>query len=171
MNQNIFNQNAFLRVQTSFPTEINDLVEELDKNWVDTASAINNRIIALFATNKSVVTGETWYIFKTEKQHSLRRVYTFVPIAPATEFPAGTEIDIPINISDFDQFSRIWGTVITTAIDWRPLPYIDPGNITTGMALLVGPVAGVNSIRIVLGATAQPVTSGLVVLEWLSNVF
>lgn len=165
MNENIFNQNAFLRAQTSFPREINDLVEELDKNWVDTASAINNRIISLFAINKSVVTGETWYIFQNKKQQSLRRVYTFGAIAP------GTELDIPINISGFTQFSRIWGTTVTTAIDWRPLPYIDPAVLTTGVALLVGPVAGVNSIRIILGATAQPVTSGLVVLEWLSQVY
>lgn len=165
MNQNIFNQNAFLRTQVTFPTEIEELVVELDKGWVDTANAINNRIISLFATNKSVVTGETWYLVQTKKQQTLRRVYTFGAIA------AGTELDIPINISGFTQFTRIWGTVVTTAIDWRPLPYIDPLTLTTGMALLVGPVAGVNSIRIVLGPTAQPVTSGLVVLEWLSQIF
>jgi hypothetical protein len=170
MNNTIFNQNAFLRTQVAFPTDMDELVLELDKGWVDTASAINNRIISLFATNKSVITGESWFIFQSRKQQTLRRVYTFGPIPPATDIPAGTEVDIPINIPNFTQFTRIWGTVVTTAIDWRPLPYVDPFLVTTGMALLVGPIAGINNIRIVLGATAQPVTSGLVVLEWLSQV-
>ena len=164
MNNILLNQNAFLRTQVSFPEEISELVLELDKTYVDTANAINNRTISLFATNKHVVTGESWFVSQNRKQQTLRQVYTFGAIAP------GTELDIPINISNFTQFTRIWGTVVTNAIDWRPLPYVDPTSLTTGIALLVGPIAGINNIRIVLGATSVPVTSGLVVLEWLSQV-
>ena len=79
-------------------------------------------------------------------------------------------MDIPHGILNFTQFTKIYGTAITTAPDYRPLPYIDPGLITTGMALLVGTVAGKGAIRIVLGATAQPVVSGIVIFEWLTVV-
>ncbi len=167
MNESIFNQNAFLRTQTSFPTDIDELVSQLDKNWVDTANAINNRIISLFAINKSVITGETWYIFQNKKQQTLRRVYIFGAIA------AGGTLNIPINITNFDQFSDIWGTVVTDITDWRPLPYMDPVTLTDGIGIKVTPVGlpAVNNIQIIVGATSPNIVKGLVVLEWLSQVF
>jgi hypothetical protein len=42
--------------------------------------------------------------------------------------------------------------------------------LTTSMTISVGPVAGILQIKVVLGSTAPPVTSGVAVLEFLSNV-
>lgn len=155
---------GYLRTAKSFPTEPHQLSVEINRSYVDIAHTVNNRIIGFFTVNRSTATGESWYIFKNQKQQTLRQVYTFGAIAP------GTELDIPHGLTNFDQFTKIYGTVVTTTPgDYRPLPYIDPATLSTGMALLVGIVGGVPSIRIVLGATALPVSKGLVVLEWLAN--
>jgi hypothetical protein len=135
----------------------------MNKTYIDIANAVNNRTISIFPANRSAITGESWFI-KNQRQQSFRQIYPFGAIS------AGSELDIPIDISNFTMFTRIYGTVITTTPDYRPLPYTDPTTSTTGMALLVGPIMGILNIRIVLGATAQPVTSGNVVLEWLSQV-
>lgn len=163
LNQNIANQVSFLRTSRNFPEDPHSLSLELSKSYIDIANSVNSRIIGIFPNNIPAITGESWY-FSNRRQQTLRKVYNFGSIA------AGTELDIPVNIQNFTSFTRIYGTVITTALDYRPLPYIDPGVLTTGMALLVGPVAGVISIRIVLGATAVPISTGIVILEWLSQV-
>lgn len=161
MSSNIVNQMPYLRTTRAFPEEVHLLSVQLNKAYVDIAIAVNNRTIGLFPITRPAITGESWIIASNQKQQTLRQVYTFGAIA------AGTELDIPTNISSFTQFTRIYGTVVTNGPDYRPLPYVDPVTSTTGMALLVGTVAGVQQIRIVLGATAVPVTSGIVVLEWL----
>jgi hypothetical protein len=154
----------YLPRQRNFPSNNPEgLALEIDKAYVDIAARVNVKTNGLFAVNYQVTTGEQWYLNgQPKKQQTLRRVYSFGAIA------AGTELDIPIGITGYTQFTRIYGTVITTMPDYRPLPYVDPITLTTGMGVLVGPVAGVQSIRIVVGATAPSVTSGLVVLEWLS---
>lgn len=163
MSSNIVNQVAFLRTSREFPEDLHQIAVETNKAYIDTANAVNARTIGIFPTNRPAITGDSYFL-NNQRQQTLRQVYTFGAIA------AGTELDIPTNITSLVQFTRIYGTVITNAVDYRPLPYVDPITLTTGMALLVGTVAGKQQIRIVLGATAQPVTSGLVVLEWLSAI-
>lgn len=170
MSSNVVNQIPYLRTSRNFPEDISELTVQVNKSYVDIATAVNNRIIGIFPTNRPAITGESWY-FTSQRQQTLRQIYPFGAIAP------GTELDIPhgIPLTDIVRFTRIYGTVITNAPDYRPLPYIDPGLLTTGMTILVGPgtvvpFVGVPCIRIVLGATAVPVTSGVAVLEWLSNV-
>ncbi len=161
---NSTNQNSFLRNSRAFPADINLLSLEVNRTYLDIANAVNNRTISLFPSTRPAVTGESFYIVRNIKQSTFRQVYPFGAIAP------GTELDIPHGITTLDQFSRIYGTVVTNVTgDYRPLPYIDPITLTTGMTVLIGIVAGVPSIRIVLGATALPVVKGIVVLEWLSE--
>lgn len=160
---NPINFGLFLRTSNIFPrTNVGDLAFEMSKAFIDIANAVNNRTISIFTTNKQSETGESWYYFQNRRKQTLRKLYRFDAIAP------GTELDIPIDIPSFTEFTRIWGTVVTDIPDYRPLPYVDPVVLTTGMGLLVGPIAGVNNVRIILGATAQPVVRGFVVLEWLN---
>ena len=165
MTSNIVNQVPYLRTSRQFPEDLKQLTVESNKSYIDIATAVNNRTIGIFPTNRPAVTGESWY-FSSQRQQTLRQIYPFGAIAPGTELDIPTGIE-PINIV---RFTRIYGTVITNAPDHRPLPYIDPVVLTTGMTILVGTVAGILQIRIVLGATALPVTSGVAILEWLSNV-
>lgn len=163
---NVINQTPYLRTTRNFPTEINALSVQINKSYVDIANAVNSRTISIFPTRVPAVTGENWYFDQNLRQQTLRQIYPFGAIAP------GTELDIPVGPINFTQFTKIYGTVITNAVDYRPLPYVDPITLTTGMAILVGQIVilGVPTlcIRIVLGATAPAVTSGIAVLEWLS---
>ena len=165
MTNNVINQVPFLRTSRQFPEDLRQISIEVNKSYIDIATAVNNRIIGIFPTNRPAVTGESWY-FSSQRQQTLRQIYPFGAIA------SGTELDIPhgLDLDNVVIFTRIYATVITTTPDYRPIPYIDPAVLTTGMTILVGTVAGVPSIRIVLGATAVPVDSGVAVLEWLSNV-
>ncbi len=170
MISHVINQVPYLRTSRQFSEDLKPLTVEVNKSYIDIATAVNNRIIGIFPTNRPAVTGESWY-FSSQRQQTLRQIYPFGAIAP------GTELDIPhgISLPDVVRFTKIYATVITNVPDYRPIPYIDPAVLTTGMTILVGPgtvapYIGVPCIRIVLGATAVPVTSGVAILEWLSNV-
>jgi hypothetical protein len=163
MTSNLIITAPFLRTSRNFPDDPQKLSDELDKAYIDTAAAVNNRTVGLYPSVRPIVTGNSYFILRDQKQQSLRKVYPFGAIAP------GTELDIPVGITHFDQFVHIYGTVVTNATDYRPLPYVDPITLTTGMAILVGTVGGVLVIRIVLGATAVPVVKGLAILEWISQ--
>jgi hypothetical protein len=153
----------YLRTTRNFPADLEKLSDEIDKAYLDTATAVNNRTIGIFPTRRPIVTGESWFIDNNNKQQTIRQIYRFGAIVP------GTELDIPHGIKNFTEFTKIYGTVVTSAIDYRPLPYVDPITLSTGMAILIGTIGGVGVIRIVLGGTAVPVTRGLAVLEWLSE--
>jgi len=158
---NLINKVPYLRTSRLFPEDLPKLCTEIDKSYIDIALAVNYRTIGIFPKNNPAVTGESWFL-TSQRQQTLRQLYSFGAIAP------GTELDIPhgLNVNNIVIFTRIYGTVITNGVDYRPLPYIDPTTLTTGMAILVN----ASVIRIVIGTTAQPVTSGIAVLEWLSNV-
>lgn len=173
MTANVVNQIPYLRTTREFPENIQQLCVQVNKSYVDIANAVNNRTISIFPTTRPAITGESWFIDQNQRQQTLRQIYSFGAIA------AGVELDIPTNITTgITNFTRIYGTVITTngslgQPDYRPLPYVDPNTLTTSMTILVGNVliGGVPTqcIRIVLGPTAVPVTSGIAVLEWLSS--
>jgi hypothetical protein len=160
---NFVDQTPFLRTSRSFGEDPAQIAVELTRTYTDIASKVNNRIIAVFPTNQPAVTGESWFL-TNQRQQTIREVYSFGAIN------AGAELDIPTNITNFTQFTRIYGTVVTAVPDYRPLPYVDSVTLTNGIALLVGTVAGIQQIRIIVGTTSPNITNGLVVLEWLSSV-
>ncbi len=153
----------YLRTTRNFPDDPQKLSDEMDKAYIDTAAAVNNRTIGLYPSRKPIVTGDSYYIFKDQKQQSLRQVYPFGAIAP------GATLDIPIGITHFDQFVKIYGTVVTAVPDYRPIPYVDPVTLTNGIGIRVLTVAGVLVVRIVNGATAPAIVKGLAILEWISE--
>lgn len=169
---NIINQVAYLRTSRNFPPNLSQLTVEVDKSYVDIANAVNNRTISLFPANVPAITGENWFI-TNQRQQTLRQIYAFGTINP------GVELDIPTNITNFVQFTKISGTVITLngssgLPDYRPLPYLDVNAIGGGITILVGNIIVMGQpvlmIRIVNGALAPVITSGIAVLEWMSAV-
>jgi hypothetical protein len=182
MTTNVVNQIPYLRTTREFPENIQKLCVQVNKSYIDIANAVNNRTISIFPTTRPAITGESWFINQNQRQQTLRQIYSFGAIAAGAELdiPTGNRINTTTGIPiDITAFTRIYGTVITTTgsngqPDYRPLPYVDPNSLTTSMAILVGNVviSGVvtQCIRIVLGPTAVPVTSGIAVIEWLSPV-
>ncbi len=156
----------YLRNQRQFPNDdLRDLSNQMDHAYIDIAQKVNMRTIGLFASGFQIVTGERWYLQgQSQVQQTIRQVYPFGAVA------AGTELDIPTGITNLVQFSRIYGTCITDVPDYRPLPYADQGAATNNINILVGTVAGIQQIRILPGATGANIVSGIIILEWISQV-
>lgn len=160
----IINQVPYLRSSRQFPEDIHQLCVEVNRSYIDIANAVNNRTISIFPSNLPAVTGESWYLNENRRQQTFRKAYSFGTIS------SGSELDIPTGITDFVSFTRIWGVITTNVVDYRPIPYIDVSSLDNGVSILVGEVAGMQQIRIILGVSAPPVTSGIAVLEYLTNI-
>ena len=155
MSSNIANSSPFLRTAKEFPTDINKLVLQINKSWVDIANAVNTRTISLFPTTRSAITGEEWFITSNQKQQTLRQVYTFNS--------AGT-FDHNIQ-GGINNFARIWGT-FTDGTFWYTLPYVDVVAANNQINVKVNST----QVTITAGAGTPPtIVSGILVLEWLSN--
>lgn len=156
MANRIFNQVPYLRVQRTFPSDAQGLSVELDKSYIDIAQNVNKRTIGIFATVRAVITGESWYIAnKTSPQQTLRQVY---------QFTAAGNIAHGLTLSQLAGFTKIYGT-FTDGTNWYPLPYVDVVAANNQVNVIVTPT----NITITAGGGAPPaITSGFVVLEWLT---
>lgn len=167
MTPDIANEVAYLRTTRSFPEDTKKLSLELNKSYLDTASAINTRIIGIFPVNLAAITGEAWF-FTSQKQQTLRQVYAFT---------ATTDIPIGFKLENIDGFTRNWGeyTDIDPAtgigVGWYGLIHATsvaiPGQITFYVAI-DNTSTDTDLIKFVVGAGAPALTSGRIVLEWLS---
>jgi len=155
MSTNIVNQVAYLRTSREFPPEISELTVEVDKAYVDTANAVNNRTISIFPTNKPAINGESWFLLGTKRRQAFRQVYTFTSTA---NIPHGVEVN------DLTQFVRCFGTY-TDGTNSYGLLY---GTNVAVAGLISFYVTGTD-IVFMTGAGAPALTSGIIVLEWLSS--
>lgn len=153
---NFVNQNPLLRGSREFPTDSEDLAQEVNKSYVDVATAVNLRTIGLFPNTRAAITGENWYIIGTQKQQTIREVY---PITSYASFNHN------IDTTKIDKFSVIRGMGYNaTAGEYWPLPYIN-GTSATGS---VGMAVNTTQVTFSAGGTAPAIQSGFVLLEWLT---
>lgn len=155
MSANVVNQVAYLRTSREFPTEVEQLTVEINKAYVDTANAVNNRTISIFPINRPAINGESWFLVGNQKQQALRQVFTFTTTTP---------IDHGITVVNPGQFIRCFGS------------YTDGTNtygliFGTSVAIAGQIVFYVTSTQIifVVGGGAPALTKGTIVLEWLSQ--
>lgn len=156
---NVVNQIAFLRTSREFPEELHQLCVESNKSYVDIANAVNSRIIGLFPTNLPAITGESWFI-TNQRQQTLRRVFAFSSFTSPLTIPHG------IKFTQISRFTRIWGTV-TDGTNWYPLPYVDVTAANNQINIVVN---GTNIVITAGGGSPPTITSGLIVLEWMSDI-
>ncbi len=154
MSSNVVNQVSYLRTSRSFPKDINELTEELNKSYIDTANSVNTRTIGIYPTNRPAITGETFFIQNNQKQQGLRQVYTFTTTVP---IPHG------IIFTQIDQFSRCYGEY-TDGTNWYGLVSGSSVAIAGQISFYLTPT----NITFLVGAGAPAVTRGLVTLEWIS---
>lgn len=162
MSTNVVNQVPYLRTSREFPEEINQLCVEVNKAYVDTANAVNNRTISIFPTSRPAINGESWFVLNNQRQQGLRQVYTFTSTA---------DIPIGFKISNVNRFTRLYGTY-TDSTNWYGLigstsvaiagqigffVFLDAGSSTTDL------------IRFTVGGGSPALSSGTIVLEWLSQ--
>jgi len=155
MSANITNQVAYLRTSRSFPQDPQELAVQLSKSYIDVAGAVNDRTIGIYPTQKPAVTGEAFYLSNNQKQQTLRQVFTFT---------ATTAITHGITITDSNQFTCCYGSY-TDGTSSFGLPF----GTSVAMAGLISFYVSATQIVFVLGAGAPALTSGRIVLQWLSN--
>ncbi len=151
---NVVNQVAFLRTTRDFPEELVQLSKECDKAYLDTANAVNSRIIGLFPTNRPAITGESWFLFGNRRQQSFRRVYNITSYAAFNH-----EIDV----TDISTFTEIRAIGFDGVSNYFPIPFYNLG--TMGVGIYVTPT----QVQFITGAGSPNLTRGFVLLEWLSQ--
>ncbi len=154
MSNQVLNQSPYLRTTRTFPPDIQKLSVESDRAYIDIANAVNDRVIGIYATNRPVINGETYFL-TSNRQNALRQVYTF---------SSAGNIAHGIDTSRIGGFVRIYGT-FTDGTTWYPLPYVNVVSATNQVSVVVN----ATNIVITAGAGTPPtITSGTVVLEWIA---
>ena len=155
MSTNFKNTAPFLRTSRLFPQDDPEgLLVEIDKSYVDTASAVNARTIGVFSVNTPGVNGEAWFLAGGNKKlQGLRQVY---------QFTAAGNIPHGINLTSVNQFTKCTGAY-TDGTNWYGVLFGSTivGNIT----FYVTPT----NIVVQAGAGAPAIVSGTIVLEWISR--
>ncbi len=155
MSTNFVNQVAYLRTSREFPEEIHQLTVEINKTYVDIANAVNARTIGLFPVNRPAQTGESWYLTST-RQQTFRQVYTFTTTASIAHGISSTQVN---------RFTRCFGTY-TDGTNWYGLIHGTSVAVAGQILFYITPT----QIVFVVGGGAPALTSGTIVLEWLSQV-
>lgn len=156
MSSNVFNPSAFLRTSRTFPQEAQPLSVEIDKAYVDTANAVNARIVGLYPTTKAAITGESWFISSNQKQQTLRQIFTFSAVG-AFNHNLGSSIQT-ISPKSYGQ--------ATDGTNWYGVLFGSSVAIAGQYSFYVT----TTQIVILAGGGSPAFTSGFIVLEWLTNV-
>jgi hypothetical protein len=152
---NIINQVPFLRASREFPTEVSELSIVCSKTYIDIANMVNARTIGIFTVNRPILTGESWFISKNQRQQTLRQVYTFTT---TTNIPHG------LNLNQIDYFTRCWGTY-TDGTNWYGIINGTSVAIAGELSFYISPT----NIVFLVGVGAPALRKGQITLEWLSN--
>ena len=133
----------------------------MNKSYLDVANAVNNRTIGIYPKNTSAIGGESWFI-TSQKQQNLRQVYTFTA---AGNIPHG------LNFEFIERFTKCQGAY-TDGTNWYGVIFGSSVAIPGQVSFYITPftVPGTGNIVVLLGAGAPAITSGTIVLEWLSQV-
>lgn len=149
------NQTPYLRTTREFPVEAQALSVELTKTYLDVAASVNQRTIGIFTTNKPSIDGESWFL-SGQKQQGLRQVYTFTATG---NIPHG------INLSEISQFTKPSGS-FTDGTNYYGAIYAGSTTIAGQVSFYITPT----NIVLQAGAGAPSITSGTIILEWISAV-
>lgn len=155
MSANVVNQVAYLRTSRDFPVQLEQLTVEINKAYVDTANAVNSRIISIFPVNRPAINGEAWFLVGNQKQQALRQVFTFT---------STTAINHMIQVVDSAQFIRCFGSY-TDGINTYGLIFSTSISLAGQIGFYVTPT----QIIFTIGAGSPALTKGTIVLEWLSQ--
>jgi hypothetical protein len=155
MSTNVINQVAYLRTSRLFPQDLDQLSIEVDKAYIDTSNAINNRTISLFPTGRPAINGESWFLIGNQKQQGFRQAYVFTTT---------TSILHGIDFTKISRFVRNFGEY-TDGTNWYGLINATSVAIPGQITFYLTPT----NIVFVVGGGAPALTSGTIVLEWLSQ--
>jgi len=162
MSSNILNQVAFLRTSREFPEELRQLTVEVNKSYIDTSAAVNNRTIGLFSVNRPSINGESWFLTGNQKQQGLRQVYKFTTTA---------DINIGFKLTSISQITNMHGVFLsgTSYFGLIPATTVAIAGQISFWVEVNGASTTSDIIKFATGAGAPALTSGIIVLEWISD--
>ena len=156
----VVNSAPFLRTSREFPDNARDLSFQANKAYLETANAVNQRTIGIYPETKPAITGNVFYL--NNHQQTLRQVYTFTSTA---------NIALGFKLSSIGGIVKGYGSS-TDGTGQYGLIF----NSSTAIAGQIGFYVTVDgtsttSDKIVFtsGAGSPTLTSGILILEWLSN--
>lgn len=151
----VVNSVPYLKNSREFPEDAENLSTELDKTYIEIAQAVNLRTIGLYSINKPSITGNSYFLTSSRRQ-TLRQVYVFSTTVPINH---GIRDIFPIDFTNCtgtytdgtNSYGIIWGSngAIPNQINFY---------LTT------------TQIIFVVDAGAPVLTSGRIILEWISAV-
>ena len=152
---------ATLPENVSFAEDWEKFHEQWSNLYKRVALKINEKERALYPLDLEILNDQLFFtVGDTRNYRSVfRKVFNFGAI------PAGGVLPIPHGIVGFTTYTRIYGTCNTNVIDYRPIPYTSVAAANQGIQ--VG-IVGAN-IVVTNGGAANPITSGLIVLEYVKQ--
>lgn len=169
----VINQTPYLRTSREYPEDnMPELVQEVNKSYLDIASAVNERIIGIFPVNRPAITGESWYISGSRTQQTLRQVYTI----SSTQYISGSILH-GINILGISQMSpHCYGSYLDSSGNYNGFIYGSSSGTTIPgqISFFITPNSVGNifdgTIAFRTGSGAPTFVSGIIVLEWIGNI-
>jgi hypothetical protein len=153
----VVNRVPFLRTSREFPEDMHMLTVQMNKSWIDLATAVNDRIIGIFPSNAPAITGETWYP-TSRAQQTFRKIF---PITSTTTIPH----ELDHFYGSISYFTRSWGQ-FTDGTNWYGIIGGTNVAIAGQVSIYVDPL----NINILVGAGAPALTKGIIILEYMSQV-
>lgn len=152
----LLQQSPYLRSQRQFPSDLEELSNQVDHAYIDIANKVNSRTIGIFAINNQIVTGEQYYLSgSATKQQTLRQIY---------EFTAAGNIAHGINLSTITEFTDCYGSY-TDGTNHYGVLYASSVIIAGQVSFYITPM----NIIVQADAGAPPIISGIIVLTWISQ--
>jgi len=153
-------------LEPALPENINfaENYEQFLEQWTNlyrkVAIKVNGKERAIYPLELEILNDQSFFTAGDPRtfRNGFRKVYNFGALA------AGGVLNIPHD-AVFTQMTRLYGTCITNVVDYRPIPYMSVAAANQGIQV---EILGIN-IVITNGAAAAPLTSGMIVFEYLKT--
>ena len=132
--------------------------EQFTKLYRDIATKVNNKERAFYPLEFEIINDQRMFNANdtSEYRSVFRKVFSIGTIV------AGATDNTAHGLTDITDLTRLFGAVLTTVPDRRPLPRVSTANINQQISL---DIVGAN-IVIINGAGGPDITRGIVVLEF-----
>ena len=145
----------------SFSADWDQFLEQITNEYRKAAKKINEKERGFYPQELEIINDQQFFTNGNPQAYRgvFRKVFPFGAIA------AGATLVIAHNIAAFTEMTNIYGTCITNVVDYRPIPYVSVVNVNQQIGLVVTAA----NINVINGAGAAPITSGMIILEFLKT--
>jgi hypothetical protein len=145
----------------SFSKDYSQFLEQITKLYRDIARSVNSKERAAYPLELEILNSQTFFTTGDPQKYRgvFRKVFEIGAVAQ------GATLNTAHGITNLTALTRLYGTIITDVVDYRPLPRVSTANVNQQVSLdLVGA-----NIVLINGAAAPAITSGIIVVEYMKN--